>query len=345
VTQHVTIRHHSPTVRQRAEVSALRDATLTIRRINSKAREFKRALRALRQAKAGIQTQIHNHHVLRAAQAKKTAARATRRAAWSQLLQHRLLRKQLFKKLAKMLRKDRLTPEGRKQAIAALIKNEISPAERSRLHAFVNGAGRKTRANRRYSRRRRALTRRARNRRNRRSRRRRSSKYARRRRALNAKKPAAPTTPTPAPAAKPAAPAAATTTTPAAAAPAVAGWVSKKDQKAIDALMARVRAAATTTAAPAAKAPSTITPIQSKPSTLPAVGSTANRSARSRLRFAAIEQAEAAAVEAENEAVATLNAEMDGEAEQDTEDVVMKTEAQVRAETEDTEEFLKHHGF
>ena len=140
VTQHLTIRQHAPSVRQRAEVSALRAATKTLRKINSKAREFKRALKALRKARAGVQRQIHRHHVIRAVQAKKVAARAARRAAWSTLLQHGALRRALNRTITAALRKGQLTGDARRQAIIALLKQNLSPKERARLHKFINGA-------------------------------------------------------------------------------------------------------------------------------------------------------------------------------------------------------------
>jgi hypothetical protein len=142
-SHHLTVRSSSPSVRQRAEVSALRSASRTLRRINAKRREYKRALRALRQARNSIQKQIHAHHVAKAIKAKKVAAAAQRRAAWSALLQHRSLRKELLNSIESVIQDGKLTGAARRRAIKQLIKLNVSPKQRAKLHAFIRGGAKK----------------------------------------------------------------------------------------------------------------------------------------------------------------------------------------------------------
>lgn len=197
VQQQLTVQKHAPSVRQRAEVNALRAATRTLRRINAKRREYKKALKALGVARNQIQQQIHQHHVIRALNAKRLAQRAQRRAAWSALLQHRSLRKELLTKIADALRKGHLTGKARRQAIAALIKRNLTPRQRARLHNYIRGQT--TRSKRHQARRERHQERR-----NKKARKARKSKKSKK-----------------------------------------SGLkLSKKDQKAIDALIDRIRAAA-----------------------------------------------------------------------------------------------------
>jgi len=138
IQQHITVRHHSSAVRQRAEVSALRAATRTLRKINKKRKQYKQALAALSIARNKIRDQIHEHHVLRAIKAKKVAARAARRAAWSSLLRENRFRKALLKKIAKALSKGHLSGNARREAIVALLKRYVTPKQRAKLHAAIH---------------------------------------------------------------------------------------------------------------------------------------------------------------------------------------------------------------
>lgn len=334
VTQHLTIRQHAPSVRQRAEVSALRAATKTLRKINSKAREFKRALKALRKARAGVQKQIHRHHVLRAVQAKKVAARAARRAAWSTLLQHGALRKALNRTITAALRKGQLTGDARRQAIIALLKQNLSAKERARLHKFINGAVRSHRHRARGARH--------------------AARRMRRRGSKRAVK---------VPAGSNAAADEAAATSEAdrilGAVGSVPAVAAKAPQRATSSANARarttprVRASAPKAASASSKARARVTPIRVRASAPKAAVSSAaakGRAGPKGPRFAQV--AAATSVQAELKSAAALAAEaeadalhqLDVETEVDSpEDLLMLTRAQVEAAMETTDDFIHEH--
>jgi len=338
VTQHLTVRHHAPSVRQRAEIAALRAAARTMRRINAKQAEYSRAITALRTARNSIQRQVHQHLVLRALQAKKLALRAARRAAWSGLLQHRNLRRDLLAKIARALGKGHLSGEARKQAIAALLKRHLTPVERSRLHAFIKGHAARARHQRHQARGKRHSARRA----------KKLAKKAKTVAAVSAAKNAI----------------AAAKSNPA---------LSAKDKAAVDALIKRIQGAlaanggkrpptpivkdiAKKAAAPKkvakkatpakkdAKAP-TKAPAKkdekkpAAPAKKPAVSPRFARVAARVSATAALAEAESVAAEAEEAALQQLNTDSEVDEGED-----IHTEAMVQAATETTDEWLREHG-
>lgn len=310
VVQHLTVRHHAPSIRQRAEVSALRAATRTLRRISSKQAEYKLALNALQKARAEVQAQVHHHLVLRADEAKKVADRAARRAAWSGLLQHHQLRHDLLLHIGEELGKGQLTGAARTEAIKALLKRNLSPVERAKLHAFIKG----------HQETRRALAR---------------LPAAARAAAVAAhNKAEAKQTAAPAPA------------------------VSAKDQAAVDALVARIKAAVSTNGANSAAAIKQIAVnaqqgVAPAPAAAPAKTTTVTpiTSAAVTPRFARvaatvgahqmIASASQSAAEAAESALHELGVDVD---EVDNGDeLLMKTQAAVAAAQESTDDFLKAH--